>query len=233
MKKKQDELNKGLVKGLRVLSEKRDEQSQAINYLVVEMERQSKGTSRANTELVKLSDELNAEIANLSMELEAISATIAGGSVNDSVSEQLDNLNSRSTALYMQVADYGERIIRIENSPAINYDLEKSKIKVAHKSEIDTVTPWAQAFAWGGVGAICGLLLFGVMANVENAWIGVLSFGLIGLFVSAFVLTKLNLRLQIEAQHDWAKKQPPVVVVNEDIEEPTSQWWASDQANKA
>ena len=93
----------------------------------------------------------------------------------------------RSTAIYLEVAEMGDRILAIENSSALNIDFEESKIKVAHKSEIDTVTPWGQAFAWGGVGAILGLLLFGVVASVENSWIGVLSFGLIGLFVSAFV----------------------------------------------
>ncbi len=218
MVKKQDELNEGLVRGLEVLSQK----EKAIRFRVSELERKAAGTTRANSEVEKLRKEL-----------EAISVQIAGGNVNDSVVSRLDKLDTSSTAIYLQVAEMGDRILAIEKSPALNIDFEESKIKVAHKGEIDTVTPWGQAFAWGAVGAILGLLLFGVVANVENAWIGVLSFGLIGLFVSAFVLTKLNLRLQIEAQHDWAKKQPPVVVVNEDIEEPTSQWWASDQANKA
>lgn len=225
MVKKQDELNEGLVKGLEFLiPEKKvlQHQLKAIRFRVSELERQAEGTTRAN-----------GEVAKLRKELEAVTAQIAGGDVNNSVSAHLDNLDTRSTALYLQVADHGDRILAIENSEAMGIDFEESKIDLAHKSEIETQTPWPQAFAWGAVGAILGLLLFGFMANVENAWIGVLSFGLIGLFVSAFVLTKLNLRLQIEAQHDWAKKQPPVVVVNEDIEEPTSQWWASDQANKA
>jgi hypothetical protein len=215
--KKQDELNEGLVRGLETLTQR----EKAIRFRVSELERKAQGTTRAN-----------GEVEQLRKELEAVAAQIAGGNVNDSVVARLDKLDTSSTAIYLQVADYGDRISRIEKSPALNIDFEESKIKVAHKSEIDTQTPWAQAFAWGGVGCILGLLIFSFMANVENAWIGVLSFGLIGLFVSAFVLTKLNLRLQIEAQHDWAKKQPPVVVVNEDIEEPTSQWWASDQANK-
>ena len=214
--KKQDELNEGLVRGLEVLTQK----EKAIRFRVSELERKAAGTTRANSEVEKLRKEL-----------EEVTAKIAGGDVNDSVVSHLDNLDTRSTALYLQVADHGDRILAIENSEAMGIDFEESKIDLAHKSEIDTVTPWGQAFAWGGVGAILGLLLFGVVANVENAWIGVLSFALIGLFVSAFVLTKLNLRLQIEAQHDWAKKQPPVVVESE-IEEPTSQWWASDQANK-
>ena len=195
-------------------------QLKAIQFRVSELERQAEGTTRANSEVEKLRKEL-----------EEVTAKIAGGDVNDSVVSHLDNLDTRSTALYLQVADHGDRILAIENSEAMGIDFEESKIDLAHKSEIETQTPWPQAFAWGGVGAILGLLLFGVVANVENAWIGVLSFALIGLFVSAFVLTKLNLRLQIEAQHDWAKKQPPVVVESE-IEEPTSQWWASDQANK-
>ena len=214
--KKQDELNEGLVRGLEVLTQK----EKAIRFRVSELERKAAGTTRANSEVEKLRKEL-----------EAVAQQIAGGNVNDSVSAHLDNLDTRSTALYLQVADHGDRILALENSEAMGIDFEESKIDLAHKSEIDTVTPWGQAFAWGGVGAILGLLLFGVVANVENAWIGVLSFGLIGLFVSAFVLTKLNLKLQIEAQHDWAKKQPPVVVESE-VEEPTSQWWASDQANK-
>jgi hypothetical protein len=213
--KKQDELNEGLVKGLEVLVGK----EKAIRFRVSELERKAAGTTRAN-----------GEVEQLRKELEAVAAQIAGGNVNDSVVARLDKLDTSSTAIYLQVAEMGDRILRIENSESQQINFEESKIKVAHKSEIDTQTPWAQAFAWGGVGAILGLLLFGVMANVENAWIGVLSFALIGLFVSAFVLTKLNLRLQIEAQHDWAKKQPPVVVVNEDVEDPTSQWWASDQA---
>ena len=216
MVKKQDELNEGLVRGLEVLSQK----EKAISFRVSELERKAAGTTRANS-----------EVAQLRKELEAVAQQIAGGNVNDSVVSRIDKLDRASTGLYLQVADHGDRILQIENSPALNIDFEESKIDLAHKSEIDTVTPWGQAFAWGGVGAILGLLLFGVLANVENAWIGVLSFGLIGLFVSAFVLTKLNLRLQIEAQHDWAKKQPPVVVESE-VEEPTSQWWASDQANK-
>ena len=214
--KKQDELNEGLVRGLEVLTQK----EKAIRFRVSELERKAAGTTRANSEVEKLRKEL-----------EAVAQQIAGGNVNDSVSAHLDNLDTRSTALYLQVADHGDRILAIENSEAMGIDFEESKIDLAHKSEIETQTPWPQAFAWGGVGAILGLLLFGFMANVENAWIGVLSFGLIGLFVSAFVLTKLNLKLQIEAQHDWAKKQPPVVVESE-VEEPTSQWWASDQANK-
>ena len=214
--KKQDELNEGLVRGLEVLTQK----EKAIRFRVSELERKAAGTTRANSEVEKLRKEL-----------EEVTAKIAGGDVNDSVVSHLDNLDTRSTALYLQVADHGDRILALENSEAMGIDFEESKIDLAHKSEIDTVTPWGQAFAWGGVGAILGLLLFGFMANVENAWIGVLSFGLIGLFVSAFVLTKLNLKLQIEAQHDWAKKQPPVVVESE-VEEPTSQWWASDQANK-
>ena len=213
--KKQDELNEGLVRGLEVLTQK----EKAIRFRVSELERKAAGTTRANSEVEKLRKEL-----------EAVAAQIAGGNVNDSVVSRLDKLDTASTAIYLQVAEMGDRILRIEKSPALNIDFEESKIKVAHKGEIDTQTPWGQAFVWGGVGAILGLLLFGVVASVENAWIGVLSFALIGLFVSAFVLTKLNLKLQIEAQHDWAKKQPPVVVVNEDIEEPTSQWWASDQA---
>ena len=214
--KKQDELNEGLVRGLEVLTQK----EKAIRFRVSELERKAAGTTRANSEVEKLRKEL-----------EAVAQQIAGGNVNDSVSAHLDNLDTRSTALYLQVADHGDRILALENSEAMGIDFEESKIDLAHKSEIETQTPWPQAFAWGGVGAILGLLLFGFMANVENAWIGVLSFGLIGLFVSAFVLTKLNLKLQIEAQHDWAKKQPPVVVESE-VEEPTSQWWASDQANK-
>ena len=216
MVKKQDELNEGLVRGLEVLSQK----EKAISFRVSELERKAAGTTRANS-----------EVAQLRKELEAVAQQIAGGNVNDSVVSRIDKLDRASTGLYLQVADHGDRILAIENSEAMGIDFEESKIDLAHKSEIDTVTPWGQAFAWGGVGAILGLLLFGVVANVENAWIGVLSFALIGLFVSAFVLTKLNLRLQIEAQHDWAKKQPPVVVESE-IEEPTSQWWASDQANK-
>ena len=220
---KQDKLNEGIVRGLEsLIPEKKvlQHQLKAIQFRVSELERQAEGTTRANSEVEKLRKEL-----------EEVTAKIAGGDVNDSVVSHLDNLDTRSTALYLQVADHGDRILAIENSEAMGIDFEESKIDLAHKSEIDTVTPWGQAFAWGGVGAILGLLLFGVVANVENAWIGVLSFALIGLFVSAFVLTKLNLRLQIEAQHDWAKKQPPVVVESE-IEEPTSQWWASDQANK-
>ena len=213
--KKQDELNEGLVRGLEVLTQK----EKAIRFRVSELERKAAGTTRANSEVEKLRKEL-----------EAVAQQIAGGNVNDSVVSRIDKLDRASTWLFLQVADHGDRILQIENSPALNIDFEESKIKVAHKGEIDTQTPWGQAFVWGGVGAILGLLLFGVVASVENAWIGVLSFALIGLFVSAFVLTKLNLKLQIEAQHDWAKKQPPVVVVNEDIEEPTSQWWASDQA---
>jgi hypothetical protein len=210
---KQDKLNDKMVQGLKSLFPEQEAikaQQKAVQFRVSELERQAAGTTRAN-----------GEVAKLRKELEAVTAEIAGGDVNDSVLAHLNNLDSRSTALYLQVADHGDRILAIENS----------KIDLAHKSEIETVTPWGQAFAWGAVGAILGLLLFGVVASVENSWIGVLSFGLIGLFVSAFVLTKLNLRLQIEAQHDWAKKQPPVVVESE-IEEPTSQWWASDQANK-
>lgn len=183
--------------------------------------RKSRGITKANKDLV-----------TLSRRVEDLEARFVAGGPTPAVMQELERLNTATGGLYLQLAeqgdtlrDHGDRITTLERSEAQSISFAESGIDVAHEGEIETSTPWGEAALIGIAGALLGLFLFVLFFNVKNGWIGVIAFFGIFFFGAAFLLQKHQLKLAIQARHNWAYKQQAAAVQEPVAEPATEQWW--------
>jgi hypothetical protein len=195
------------------------------------LNRKSRGITKANKDLVALA-----------RKVQDIETRYVAGGPTPAVMQELERLNTATSGLYLQVAEqgdtlrsHGDRITTLEQSEAHRINFSESRIEVAHEGEIESSTPWGQAFVWGLGGALVGFFLFVLIVDVKNGWIGVLaSFG-IAFFTAAYLLQKHYLRLAIQARHNWAYRdvQSPTAAMPVVDATTDSNWWDAQPAGSA
>lgn len=203
------------------------------------LERKSRGTTRANREAAKLAREVEdlksrfvaaGPTPAVMLGVEDLSAKV------EAVLAETQRLDMALKNTYLEVAEHGDklrdhegRLDAIEGSEAMSISFADSKIDVAHQGEIDNYTPWAEAAMWGLVGGLVGFFAFVVMMNVENGWIAALACYGIAFFTAAHLLQRHQLKLAIQARHEWAYKEKPAEAEKpaetESKEDPRTEVW--------
>lgn len=161
------------------------------------LERKSRGTTRANKEIARLTQQVN-----------ELQEKFLGAGPTDAVLAELTRLDTSTKNLYLEVAGHGDRIRALEQSPAMQIDFEKSEIEIAHKLETGVETPWVGALVVAAVAAFCTALALNWWIaqswnSTKDFWASVIvGFAAFWIFAS---FEKHFAKLDIEAQMNWAK----------------------------
>lgn len=174
----------------------------------------------------------NREVAKVRKDVEDLKSRFTAAGPTQAVLDELKRLDTSTKNIYLQVGDHGDRIRDLENSEAQRISFKDSEIDVAHQGEIETNTPWTEAFFWGLAGGLAGFFVFVVMMDVKNGWIGAVACFGIALFLAAHLLQKHQLKLAIQARHKWAYKddQPPTAALPVADASTDANWWDTQPA---
>lgn len=195
-----------------------------LGYHVEELQRKSRGTTRANAQAAVTTREhqkLEQQVADIATKLDQLPANpgrVDFGAITQeltrldaAIKDHYRDLQGQLAQLSETVGDHGSRISRLEKSGDSGIDFEKSHLELTHESSIGVETPWVEAFIIGAIaGVLCAwalnLWIAGDWNATKDLWAS-----LIVAFAAFWIMAsfeRFRLNLSLSGKMVWMRKQP-------------------------